>query len=305
MFLLSLTRVSRFAFQNFYRNFWLSLVTITIIVLTLFSLTSLIVLNAAGNSAINTIKNKVDISLYFSPDTSEEQVKLIKDEIKKYPGVSDISYISAEQALTQFKKRHENDPLIQESLAELEANPLGPTLTIKTKDVNLYPQILEKIQQNKINELVSEIDYDDHELVIQKLEIISNKVRTFGLTISGFFALIALLVVFNTIRIGIYTHRNEIAIMKLVGASNWFVRGPFLLEGMLYALAGSIIFWILFYILIGVLQPVFYNFFIDIDFNLMSYVSNHFLYIFGFELIVIIFLNTLSGFIAISKHLRA
>ncbi len=304
MLLLSLTRIIKFSFQNFYRNFWLSLVTITIIILTLFSLTSLIVLNAAADHAILTIKNKIDISIYFEPNAEEQQVKLIKQNIEKYEQVKEVKFVSADQALSKFKKFHENDELIQESLAELDENPLGPTLTVKAENVNLYPEILNSIHKDKINELVQDIDYDDHKLIIQKLEDIGQKIRTFGLVISGFFALIALLVVFNTIRIGIYTHREEIGIMKLVGASNWFIRMPFLLEGVLYALVGSIIFWIMFYILAGILQPIFYNFFIDINFNLMSYISSHFIYIFGFELIVIIVLNTISSFIAIGKYLR-
>ena len=304
MLLLSLTRIIKFSFQNFYRNFWLSLVTITIIILTLFSLTSLIVLNAAADHAFLTIKNKIDISIYFEPNAEEQQVKLIKQNIEKYEQVKEVKFVSADQALSKFKKFHENDELIQESLAELDENPLGPTLTVKAENVNLYPEILNSIHKDKINELVQDIDYDDHKLIIQKLEDIGQKIRTFGLVISGFFALIALLVVFNTIRIGIYTHREEIGIMKLVGASNWFIRMPFLLVGVLYALVGSIIFWIMFYILAGILQPIFYNFFIDINFNLMSYISSHFIYIFGFELIVIIVLNTISSFIAIGKYLR-
>lgn len=304
MFLLNFIRVIKFSIQNFYRNFWLSLVTITIIILTLFSLTSLIVLNAAADHAILTIKNKIDISIYFEPKTEEQQVKLIKQNIEKYEQVKEVKFISAEQALSKFKKNHENDELIQESLTELDENPLGPTLTVKAENVNLYPEILNSIRRDKIDELVQDIDYDDHKLVIQKIGDIGQKIRTFGLVVSGFFALIALLVVFNTIRIGIYTHREEIGIMKLVGASNWFIRMPFLLEGALYAFIGSIIFWIIFYLLAGVLQPIFYNFFIDINFNLMSYISSHFIYVFGFELIIIIVLNTISSFIAIGKYLR-
>ncbi|MBU4360521.1 ABC transporter permease [Patescibacteria group bacterium] len=304
MFLLNLTRIIKFSFQNFYRNFWLSLVTITIIILTLFSLTSLIVLNAAADNAILTIKDKIDISIYFDPGADEQQVKLIKQNIEKYEQVKEVKFISAEQALSKFKKFHENDELIQESLAELDENPLGPTLTIKSENVNLYPEILTQIHQDKIDELAQDIDYDDHKLVIQKIEYVGQKIRTFGLVVSGLFALIALLVVFNTIRIGIYTHREEIGIMKLVGASNWFIRLPFLLEGVLYATISSIVFWIIFYLIAGVLQPIFYNFFIDINFNLMSYISSYFVYIFGFELIIIIVLNTISSFIAIGKYLR-
>ncbi len=304
MFLLNFSRIIKFSIQNFYRNFWLSLVTITIIVLTLFSLTSLIILNATAGQITSAIKNKIDISLYFAPGFKTEQVNLVKENIEKYDAVKKVSLISADKALERFKIRHQNDRLVQEALNELGENPLGPTLTVKAKDVNLYPQILKQIKKDKIDKLTQEIDYDDHKLVIQKLENISRKVKNAALIISGIFALISLLVVFNTIRIGIYTHRHEISIMKLVGASNWFIRAPFLLESIIYAILSTVIFWLIFYLLIGVLQPILYKFFIDINFNLVSYLSANFFYIFGFELILIMILNIISSFIAIGKYLR-
>jgi len=304
MFLLSLTRIIRFALQNFYRNIWLSIVTITVIILTLFSLTSLIVINAGVNQAILTVKNKVDISIYFKTATAENTVNDFKEKINSYASVKEVNFISANEALEKFKNNHKNDQLIQNALQELESNPLGPTLTIKTYDVNLYPQILNQLKIDKVDQLAEEIDYDDNKLVIERLEVISQKVQKLGLIISIIFAIISLLVVFNTIRIGIYTHKDEIGIMKLVGAGNWFVRVPFLLEGIFYALLGSIFFWFLFYVAAGFLQPFLSSFFIDINFNLMSYLVSHFLYIFGFELIIMIVLNMISSFIAIGKYLR-
>ena len=304
MFLISTSSIIRFSIQNFYRNFWLSLVTITIIVLTLFSLTSLIILNAAVEQTIVTIEDKIDISLYFPVGAEDEQINLIKQNIEQYETVKQVNFISSTLALQKFKKLHQHDELVMDALDELDENPLGPTLTVKAHDVNLYPNILQQIKQDKIDELVSEMDYDDHRLVIQKLEEISHKVQQFGLVISGVFALISLLVVFNTIRIGIYTHRHEIGIMKLVGASNWFIRLPFLLEGIIYAVLGTIIFWLIFYLIMSVIQPMFSNLFVDINFNLINYLSGHFLYIFGFELILIIILNIISGFVAVGKYLR-
>ncbi|HPA25638.1 MAG TPA: permease-like cell division protein FtsX [bacterium] len=304
MFLLSITRVIRFALQNFYRNIWLSLVTVTIIVLTLFSLTSLIVLNSGITQAMSSIKNKIDISIYLKNDTLEKDITPIKEKISNYNEVKEVTLISSNEALEKFKQKHVGDTLIQDALNELDKNPLGPTLTVKANDVNLYPTILERLQSEKIENLVEEIDYDDHKIVIERLEAISQKIRKLGLVISIIFAIISLLVVFNTIRIGIYTHKEEIGIMKLVGAGNWFVRAPFLLEAILYALLGLVVFWILFFTAASFLQPFLSSFFIDINFNLMNYLTSHFLYIFGFELIMMIILNIISSFIAIGKYLR-
>ncbi|HPI67538.1 MAG TPA: permease-like cell division protein FtsX [bacterium] len=304
MFLLSLTRIIRFALQNFYRNIWLSLVTITIIVLTLLSLTSLIILNAGVNQTIITVKNKIDVSLYFTPNIDTETVSLIKEQIGKYATVAEVNLINATQALEKFKNAHANDSTIKEALNQLETNPLGPTLTIKAKNANLYPQILEQIKKDKLDTLAEEIDYDDNKLVIEKLSVIGQKIKKVGFIISIVFTIISLLVVFNTIRIGIYTHREEINIMKLVGAENWFVRLPFLFEGALYAFIGCLFFWLIFYLAVSLIQPFLSSFLIDINFNIMSYIWDHFIYIFGFELILMIVLNTISGFVAISKYLR-
>ena len=304
MFLLNFVRIIKFSFQNFYRNFWLSLVTITIIILTLFSLTSLIVLNATIDKAIFSVKDKIDVSIYFPNNFDENKILLIQNTITNYSQVKKVEYVSADQALRIFKKKNADNQTVQDALTELDSNPIGANLIIKAKDVNLYPDILNQIKKDKIDKMVEEIDFDDHKIVIERLENIGKKIKTFGLIVSLIFALIALLVVFNTIRIGIYTQREEIGIMKLVGASNWFIRAPFLVEGVIYALVSSIIFWVIFYFVASFLQPIFYNFFIDVNFNLMSYLSSNFLYIFGFELIVMIILNMISSFIAIGKYLR-
>lgn len=304
MFLLNTSRILKFSVQSFYRNIWLSLVTITVIVLTLLSLTSLIILNSAVNSSILTIKDKIDISIYFPANYSEDKASEIKDKIKNYNNVKTVEVITAETALVKFKKMHENDEIILNALDELGENPLGPSLTVKAINAKFYPDIMQKLSADGIDEIAEEVNYDDHQMIIEKLEDIGRKVSKAGLIISIIFGIISILVVFNTIRICIYTHKDEIGIMKLVGASNWFIRSPFLFEGIFYALLGTFIFWLIFYLLISLIQPFLYKFFIDINFNLMSYLSDNFIYIFGFELILMMILTVFSSFVAIGKYLR-
>ncbi|HOY56502.1 MAG TPA: permease-like cell division protein FtsX [bacterium] len=304
MFLLSLARIFRFAFQSFLRNIWLSLVTITIIVMTVFSLTVLILVNVLTDQAVSSIKNKVDISLYFEAQTKEETVTDIKDQISKIDHVRDIEYVSATAALERFKATHSQDSLIQDAVDEMGENPLGPVLVVKADEMSNYPSILKNIEDFKINEVAKEIDYDDHQLIIQKIELISGKIKQFGLFLSIAFTLISLLVVFNTIRVGIYVHRDEVNIMKLVGASNWFIRGPFLVESILYAVFGCLVFWIIFYVAIGFINPIVSGFFADINFNLISYVLHNFWYIFGFELVAMVLLNIISSAFALGRHLK-
>lgn len=304
MLLLSISRIFRFAFQSFVRNIWLSIVTVTITVLTVLSLTVLVLVNVVAGQAVISIKERVDISLYFEAGTKEDQVLLIQDQIEKIQDVKQVNYISADDALEKFKQTHSQDELIQEALDEIEENPLGPVLVVKAQELDDYPIILQSIQDFKIDELTKEIDYDDHEIIINKIELISQKIKQFALIFSLIFAVISLLVVFNTVRVGIYVHRDEISIMKLVGASNWFVRGPFLVETVLYAIFGCLIFWILFYLTLGFVNPLVAGFFAEIDFNIIQYILSNFFYIFGFELLAIAMLNIISSMLAMGRYLK-
>jgi cell division transport system permease protein len=304
MFLLSLTRILRFAFQSFWRNIWLSIVTVSIILLTIFSLTTLVLVNVVTDQAVSAVKEKIDISVYFESGIKEEDVNIIDNQIQKIQHVSSVIHVSAADALERFRQNHQNDALILEAIKEVGENPLGPVLVIKADNIANYPAILKSINDFKINETAKEIDYDDNKIIIERIEAVSSKVKQIGLGLSIVFSLISLLVVFNTIRIGIYVHKDEINIMKLVGASNWFVRGPFLVESILYALFGCLLFWILFFLLLHFVNPSLARFFADIKFNLVDYLLSNFFYIFAFELLAVIVLNIISTYIAMGRHLR-
>lgn len=305
MFLLSLKRILKFSWQHFWRNVWLSIVTITIIILTLFSLTTLVLVNAIADAAVNSIRETVDVSFYFDNKISGEAVELLKNELtEKIPEIKEIIYISAQEALDEFKQKHRADADIQASLAELEHNPLGAILILKAHNVDDYPQIMEKISGMRAETLAEKIDYDDHRLLISRINNFADKIRTFSLALSLIFIAIALLTVFNTVRMGIYIHRKEIGIMRLVGASNWFIRLPFVAEGLFYALFSCLIFWGLIFLVLNFVAPWINSFFTGINFNIQAYLIANVVNIFGFELIVISVINVISAVIAMSRHLK-
>jgi len=254
--------------------------------------------------AVSSIKQRIDISLYFEAGTPADQVLLVESQINKIQHVKNVEYVSSDVALKKFSETHINNELIQSALNEIGENPLGPVLIVKADNIDNYPLILQSIKDFKIDELTKEIDYDDHKIIMERIELISQKIKQFSLILSIVFAAISLLVVFNTIRIGIYVHKDEIGIMKLVGASNWFVRGPFLVETVLYAIFGCLIFWILFYLLIGFVNPLVAGFFAEIDFSIVDYLLKNFYFIFGFEFLAILILNIISSLLAMNKYLR-
>ena len=304
MSLTSITRIFIFAWQSFWRNIWLSIVTITIIVLTFISINFLIVVNVVTDSAIEIVQEKIDISIYFRPSVSEVQVQEVQTYLSSLTQVKKINYVSQQEALEQFRQLHRQDTVIIESLGELEENPIGATLQVKAKDIQDYPEIITVLDNSKYNSLILDKNYDDHKVYIAKIKNFSDSIKSIGLFTSGVFALVALLIVFNTVRVAIYTHRQEIGIMKLVGATNWFIRAPFLVEAIFYGVISCIIAIAVVYPILGLIQPYVNNFFLTEDFNIIQYFNSNFLLIFGLEILVAIFMNIVGSSIALRRYLR-
>lgn len=304
MNLTSIYRIFIFAGQSFWRNIWLSVVTITIIVLTFISIDSLIVVNIVTNAAIEIIKNKVDVSLYFRPDATEPQVLEVQTYLSSLTQVKEIKYVSQQEALEEFRQKHQKDSDIIASLEELEQNPIGATLQIKAKNIDDYPTIIEVLDNSKYNNLILDKNFDDHKIYITKIKNLADNIRKIGFITSGIFIAIALLIVFNTIRVAIYTHRQEIGVMKLVGATNWFIRSPFLLEAIFYGIIACVIAIAIIYPILNFIQPYLNNFFLTEEFNIIDYFNQNFWQIFGLELLVIIALNIASSSIAIRRYLK-
>ena len=304
MIFLSTKRILKFSWQHFWRNIWLSIVTMTIIVLTLFSLTTLVLVNAIADYAVNSVKDTIDVSLYFDNSIKEETVQALEKELEKIEEIKEITRVSPADALAEFKEVHKDDADIQAALAELDENPLGGTLILTAFNMDQYPLIMEKIKELKADQLAEKIDYNDHQKLIERINGFSNKLRNFVLALSIIFIFIAVLTVLNTIRMGIYIHRTEIAIMRLVGASNWFIRLPFIVEGLLYAIFGCLIFWGMWALALYFSGDWVNSFLTGINFDIRAYFNSNILNILGFEFIIIAVINMISAVLAMSKHLK-
>jgi cell division transport system permease protein len=301
MFLLSFFRAIKFSFQDIVRNIWLSLVTVTILVLAIFSINILFTVDAISNATISSIKEKIDINLYLNSEASKDQVMALKTRIGNMINVREVRYISKAEALESFKANHQNNPEILEALRELGKNPLTPSLVIKPNDIGQYDSLITNL--NKIDDdIIESRNFDDHKLILGKINNISKKINKVGLIVSLIFIFTTILVVYNAIRVAIYTHRKEIIIMKLVGASNWFIRLPFLISGATYALIGILLTIAIFIPLLGLLQPYLEIFFIDYNFNILTYFNDNFIKIFGFEFLAAALINVLASLIAVGKY---
>jgi len=304
MLVVSFFRIIRFAWQGFWRNFWLSFITISILVLTYLTINFLIILNVIANSSVSAIQDKVDVSLYFENTVEKEKIDEVKEFLQTHPDIKEVRLITADEALKNFRELHQDDEIILESLEELDGNPLGATLIIKGESVESYKKISTIIDNSKYSDIVVDKNFEDSEKFIAVIEDISSKVNRFGIIIASFFVFISLVIVFNTVRVAIYTHKDEITIMKLVGANNTFISTPFFIESMLYALIACGISVLITLPALDFIQPYITSFFKDVSVDVVSFFEIHFKKIFGYQLLGIIVICVLSSSIAIRRYLR-
>jgi cell division transport system permease protein len=216
--------------------------------------------------------------------------------------VESVKYISKEEAQIRFKEEHKENPAIIKSIEEVDENPLFATINIKAKNLDDYPGIVDFLEREKGEEFIDMINYQESEKQISKLSSISKSAQRGGFAISVIFAALAILVAFNTIRIAMYSHHREVEIMRLVGATNWFIRLPFIVEGILFGIFGSVITMCFLYGAILAVSPRLIEFLPG--FNLFDFFQAHFWEIFGIQLLVGVALGVISSLIAIRKYLK-
>jgi len=304
MILLSIARVLKFALQDFVRNFWVSLVTVIILTLSLFSINFLVSVNYLSQQAIKTIQDKIDLSLYLNTDAAEEAISSLKKELEGIAGVKDVTYISKAEALESFQAKHKDNKSLQDALREIGGNPLNPSLVVKTDELTVYSAIIDSLDKLNGHAIIESKNFDDHKNLLASMNVIAERARQAMILVSFIFIVITILVVFNAVRIAIYTHKKEIGIMKLVGASNSFVRLPFLAEAMIYALVSIIGVMAVFFPFIHLLQPYIAAFFNTPAVDLVAYFNSNIFIIFGLEFIGASLINVIASGIAVGKYVK-
>ncbi len=300
---MSFFRVIKFAFQDMVRNIGLSSMTVLILVLMLLSINTLIILNTITGQAVSTIKDQIDVSVYFNEDATTEEVEEIKSYIDSFPEVIEIKYLDEEQVLADFRAQHADNPEILSALDELGENPLGPTMIIRTREPKDYEKVITALSVPEYENVIEAKTFGDTEKAIERIHVITTQVEHFGIALSGLFAFIAFLIIFNTIRVAIYTQRSEISIKKLVGATNWFVQGPYIVESFIFTVVSLVITVGLIFFSLRFLDP-----YIEVVFGqsniLLNYYQTNFLSLILIHFISVLFLTVLSSILAMGKYLR-
>jgi len=238
---LSFRRIINEGFTDFRRNIWLSAAATSVMAVTLFVVSTLFIARSFTEIALASVQDKVDISVYFELSASEQTISQIQRQVELLPEIKSIEYVSAGEAIKRFHEAHKDEPLLLESVDQFDEseNPFPASFAIKVKKLEDYPVIISLFQEEKFDPFVSRIT--DKQVVVDRLRSLTSAVSGAGLLATAVLSFITILVMFNTVRLAIYNRRGEIEIMKLVGASSGYIRGPFVVEAVLYAFAGTAI----------------------------------------------------------------
>jgi cell division transport system permease protein len=293
--------------RGFYRNRTVSLSSIFILTITLSIVTAFFLSRAIFAYTLDQIREKVDVRIYFTVDATDAQVSDIKAKLLGLTQVKSVMYTSREQALEEFKTKHQGDQLTLQALDELGSNPFGSSLAVVAKDTAQYEAIASQLSTGSgllgdSSSAVDKINYYQLKDSIDKLNSIIGWTNTVGFWISMIFILMSCMIVYNTIRLAIFVYRDEIAVMKLVGASNMFIRGPFIVEAVLYALVATTITLVLFYpATVWVTKKT--VFFFE-GMNIHAYYTTNFFQFAGMLFAAGVVLAVISSLLAVRKYLK-
>lgn len=294
--------------KNFARGGAVSAATVLIMTVTLGIIGSLIFLSALLSFTLDTIKDKVNISVYFVTTASEGEILAVKDQLEKLPQIASVTYTSATDALAIFRARHANDQSYLQPLDELGYNPLDASLVVNAKDPSEYESIVNFLGASPLlseggTSIVDRINYKQNKDSIDRLSLAIKATRTVGFAVVIFFAIASILIAFTTVRLAIYTAKDEIAVMRLVGASNAYVQGPFIVTGVITGVAAALLVLLLLWPAAwyaGVKTTGWFG-----GFNLASYYGSHFALIFVILMGSGIVLGAVASVLAIRRYLKA
>ena len=298
----TLYRIIKYGVQGFLRNGWQSIPTLSVMTLALFVFLNLMVFNVLTSNALMLLRDKIDISVYFQTTAPEDDVLKLKRSLESLSEVKNVQYISRSEALTNFQERHKEDTTISQALNVLDENPLSASLNIKANDPQDYPVIAAYLNGENLKPIVDQVTYNQNQVVINRLASMVDTAQRTGIALTVILAIIAVLVTLNTIILTIYSSRDEIGVMRLVGAGNKFIRGPYIVQGIMYGVLASVISLAIVAPMIYVAAP--YVRILMPEINLQAYFFNNLLVLFGYQMLFGITLGTVSSVIAVSRYLK-
>ncbi|MDD5098147.1 MAG: permease-like cell division protein FtsX [Candidatus Pacebacteria bacterium] len=294
-------KIFKSGWEYFFRHGFLTFATSLVIFVATILGTGLYFFQGGVSYLTQELKDKIDISVTFNEGVQRDTILGIREELVKIPEVKKVDYISPEDAYNSFVKSHEGDKYM-EALELININPFLSSLRIQTNEPSQYKQISEYLKKDEFNSLINEVNDYKRGVMIERLSNLTNSVNVAGLSMTIFLSLIAIIVTFNTLRLSIYSQKEEIGIMRLVGAKNSFIRGPFLVQGALCGFFAALLSFFIFLIIPFVFNEQFQSLFFGFD--CLVFFKTNFLVVFLLNLAVGVGLGLISSYFAVRKYLR-
>ena len=297
-------RIIKSGFKNLFRNAWLSIaataiMVITLVIVSVFAFSALFLKNQ-----LEVIREKIDLTVFLVDKAAPEDVTKLQNDIQGLENVKGVRYVSKADALERLRTSSKDGEQLAKTAQEI-GNPLPASIEVKTKSLDNLDALDAKIRNLPQGNLISQTSLQDNNVrkqVVENINKISQGVSRIGSIVSVAFLIVSLLIIFNTIRMAIFTRREEIDIMKLVGATKWFIRGPFLVEGAVYGVIGATIAIAIAIPSLNFAKPLFVNYFSTTD--VIDFVSARYGLVVGGMYGLGIMIGVTSSYLAISRHLK-
>jgi cell division transport system permease protein len=291
--------------RNFMRNAWLSTAATAVMTVTLSIVAISFISNLALTSTIKGVTDKIDVSIFLKLGVTTEQVDGFTKSLKASPNVESVKYVTEAEAVTQYLKQKGDNKSAQQAF-DITGNILPSSLQVKAKDPKKLDDIIAVVNQPENKDLLdpgAPPSYTgSRKTTIDRIVSFSNFFKSTGLVASAIFVIISTLIIFNTIRMAIFTRRDEIEIMKLVGATKWFIRGPFIVEAALYGVIGAFIAVALSYVLLLGGGPKLASY-VDVN-STIDFFRNYPLLVIGAEMLIGVLIGMFSSLLAMSRYLK-
>ena len=294
---------------NFVRNAWLAIAAMAVMVVTLTTILFSVVANATFNNTIEQITSKINISVYLKDDISVVQRNALMEDLRRQPNVKNVTYVSKIEALAKYRADNANNQSLLQAVSET-GNPLPASISIDPNDPTRIQNIkdfLDKAENKALQDPQSGTSYSgDRKAAIDKISHATNVLQRVGVAAVLVFAVISVLIIFNTIQMAIFNRRDELTIMRLLGATTWYIRGPFVVESIMYgiiaAVASVAIINAIFVTAASALQASSLGL-LDINYS-AQYFRSHFWALLGSQLLIGVVIGAVSSVIATRRYLK-
>jgi len=292
------------ALVNSNRNRSVSLAAVFVLAVIIAVITGLFFMRGVSNYLVSEVEDKIDVTAYFKTTADEADILAIKKEIEKDSKlIKSVQYVSREDALADFNQKHKDNPVFTQALQEVGDNPFLPSLNIVTNgEAKEYEKVSSLLQSDQYKDSVEKVDFYQKKDIIEKVFAIVSGVNTFSFVFGLIIVLISMLVVFNTMKLIIKLAEDEISTMRVIGATNWFIKTPFVIEGTLFGLIAFVICFVATLVLSYFLSPA-----VSVmvpGFNLFGYFLSHFFMLVFLQLLAGAGLGALTSVVVVNKYLK-